>query len=140
MERLFNWISVLAGALGGIAVKLLGGWDALIITLITLVVFDYITGFIKAVYTKELSSEIGYKGIIKKVMILILIVVSCVLDRLISGVIPVRETVIMFFVVNEGLSIVENISEVIPVPQSLKKVLLQLRDKNNTADNNEGDN
>lgn len=139
MEKIFNWISVVAGVLGGIAVKLLGGWDILIITLITFVVFDYITGFIKAIYTKELSSEIGYKGIIKKVMILILVVVSCVLDRLTGSVIPVRETVIMFFAVNEGLSIIENISEVIPVPEKLKDILLQLRDKNNISNSDEED-
>lgn len=140
MEKLFNWISITAGALGGITVKLLGGWDALILTLVMLVVFDYITGFIKAIYTKQLSSEIGYKGIIKKVMIFILVMVSCVINRLTSGAIPLRETVIMFFAVNEALSLVENISEVIPVPPSLKKVLLQLREKNGIADDSESDN
>ena len=63
MEKLFNWISVVGGATGGVIVSLLGGWDKLIMALLILMILDYVTGIIKAFYNKELSSQIGFKGL-----------------------------------------------------------------------------
>ena len=66
MEKIFNWISVLCGTIGGFLVSLLGGWDKLIMALLILMVLDYFTGIIKAYYNKELSSQIGFKRIGKE--------------------------------------------------------------------------
>lgn len=130
MEKLFNWISVVCGTVGGFIVSLLGGWDKLIMALIILMCLDYITGLIKAFSNKELSSEIGFKGLAKKVLILVIVVVSVVAENML-GISAIREIVIMFFAVNEALSILENAGAMgLPLPEKLKQALLQLRDKN----------
>lgn len=129
MEKLFNWISIIFGLIGGFFANLLGGFDTILKALLILIVADYITGLIKGIYLKKLSSEIGFKGILKKFMMLIVIVVSVVMQRLIGNTVAVREIVIMFFICNEALSLLENAAVMIPIPQSLKNVLLQLRDK-----------
>lgn len=129
MDKLFNWISVICGAVGGFIVSLLGGWDKLIVALLILMVLDYITGIIKGIYNRELSSEIGFKGLLKKVLILIVVAVAVIIEQH-MGIPAVREIVIMFFAVNEGISILENASQMgLPLPTKLKETLLQLRDK-----------
>ena len=127
MEKLFNQISVSTGSIGGIIIGLLGGWDALLKALIIVMCLDYITGLLKAIYEKKLSSEIGLKGIIKKIMYLILIALTVEAEE-IMGTEIVRSCVICFFFANEGISICENASIFIPVPQKIKDVLLQLRE------------
>ena len=129
MEKLFNWISVIGGVIGGFLAYWLGGWDALLKTIVCLAVLDYITGWIKAVYNKQLSSEIGFKGLLKKIVMFIVIAVSYAIQGLMGGKVPLREVVIMFYIANEALSLLENAAEFIPVPDKLKEVLLQLRDK-----------
>lgn len=129
MEKLFNLISVTFALAGGIFIKLFGGFDMLIKAMFILVMLDYITGIIKAAYLKSLSSDIGFKGILKKVTIFIVIALSVVIQRLMGGAIAVREIVIMFFVCNEALSLLENAAVLIPVPEALKNILLQLREK-----------
>lgn len=129
MDKLFNWISVICGTIGGFIVSLLGGWDKLIMALLILMVLDYITGIIKGIYNRELSSEIGFKGLLKKVLILIVVAVAVIIEQH-MGIPAVREIVIMFFAVNEGISILENASLMgLPLPPKLKETLLQLRDK-----------
>lgn len=91
---------------------------------------DYFTGILKAVYKKELSSAIGFKGIVKKIMVFVVIAVAYNVQRMTGDTIPLREIVIVFFICNEALSILENAAEFINIPQQLKDVLLQLRDKN----------
>lgn len=129
MDKIFNWISVICGTVGGFAVSLLGGWDKLIMALIILMCLDYITGLIKAYYNKELSSQIGFKGLTKKVLILVIVAVSVVAEDML-GIPAIREIVIMFFAVNEALSILENAGAMgLPLPDKLKQALLQIRDK-----------
>lgn len=129
MEKLFNYISIAGGFIGGILISLLGGWDKLIMALLILMILDYITGLIKGIYNKELSSEIGFKGLLKKVLILVVVSVSVVAEQNL-GIPAVREIVIMFFTVNEAISILENASLMgLPIPNKLKDALLQLRDK-----------
>lgn len=135
MEKIFNTISFVFGVIGGFIAKWLGGWDALLITIVALAVLDYVTGVIKGIYKKQLSSEIGYKGLLKKIVMFIVIAVAFIIQRLISDVIPLREVVIMFYVCNEALSLLENAAEFVPIPDKLKNTLLQLRDKNNKEDN-----
>lgn len=128
MEKLFNWISILWGFVGGFLSYWLGGWDALLKTIVFLAVVDYITGIIKGVYTKQLSSQTGFKGLLKKIVMFIVIAVAFVIQELIGGTIPLREVVIMFYIANEGLSLLENAAVFIPIPDKLKSVLLQLRE------------
>ena len=128
MEKIFNWISVVFGIIGGIFSYWLGGWDVLLKTIVFLAVVDYITGLIKAVYLKQLSSEIGFKGLLKKIVMFIVIAVAFVIQGLIGGTIPLREVVIMFYIANESLSLLENAAIFVPIPDKLRDVLLQLRD------------
>lgn len=128
-EKLFNSISVLSGAAGGILAGLMGGWDGLLAALITLVVLDYITGLAKAVCQKELSSKIGFQGIVKKIVLFILVAAANALQLLLSGSLPLREIVLVFFIANEGLSLLENAAVFVPIPGALKKALLQLRNE-----------
>lgn len=139
MERLFNWISVVAGVIGGVIANALGGFDGIMIALISVVVLDYLTGVVKAIYTKKLSSEIGFKGIAKKIFIFLIVALACLVQDIIGDSIPVREIVIMFYIANEGISILENGAEVIPIPKKIKDILLQLRDKAE-QDNEDGNN
>ena len=134
MEKLFNWISVIGGVIGGFLAYWVGGWDALLKTIVCLAVLDYITGWIKAFYNKQLSSEIGFKGLLKKIVMFIVIAVSYAIQGLMGGKVPLREVVIMFYIANEALSLLENAAEFIPVPDKLKEVLLQLRDKDSEGE------
>lgn len=129
MEKIFNWVSIMFGAIGGVCAYLLGGWDVMLKTIVFLAVVDYATGIIKGIYKKNLSSEIGFEGLLKKVMMFLLIAVAFSIQQLIGGKIPLREVVIMFYICNEGLSLLENAAVLLPVPDKLKDVLLQLRDK-----------
>lgn len=129
MDKLFNWISVFFGVIGGGLSYWLGGWDVLLKTIVFLAVADYVTGWIKGIYTKQLSSEIGFKGLLKKIVMFIVIAVAYVIQGLVGGKIPLREVVIMFYIANEGLSLLENAAVFVPVPEKLKAVLLQLREK-----------
>ena len=135
MEKIFNMFSLIVGVIGGIFSFCLGGFDILVITLICMTILDYITGVLNACLSKTLSSSIGFKGIIKKVMIYTVVVCAVMLDKLMGGQLPLREVVITFFIANEGVSLLENVSPYLPVPQQLKDVLLQLRDKNGGDDN-----
>lgn len=72
MEKLFNWISILFAAIGGFLAQILGGWDGILTALVFLVIVDYLTGWIKALVNKKLSSEVGFKGIAKKMFIFII--------------------------------------------------------------------
>lgn len=130
MDKIFNWISIVGGTIGGILFSFLGGLDKLLIALLILMVCDYITGVLKAIYNKQLSSEIGFKGIIKKILIIIIVGVAVIVENN-FGVPAIREIVIMFFAINEAISLLENASQMgLPIPDKLKEVLLQLRDKN----------
>lgn len=130
MDKLFNWISVIAGMLGGFLSYWLGGWDVLLKTIVFLAITDYITGLIKGFYLKELSSEIGFRGLLKKIVMFIVIAVAFVIQKMLGDNIPLREVVITFYIANEGLSLLENAAVFVPIPEKLKEVLLQLRDKN----------
>ena len=138
MDKLFNWFSIVFGFVGGFFSYWLGGWDVLLKTIVFLAVVDYITGLIKAVYLKQLSSEIGFKGLLKKIVMFIVIAVSFSIQELIGNTIPLREVVIMFYICNEALSLLENAAVFVPIPDKLRDVLIQLRDKD-TEEDTEGE-
>lgn len=128
MDKLFNVISIITGILGGVAAALFGAWDNLMWALIILMILDYITGIIKGIYLKRLSSDIGFKGLLKKIVILVIVALSHVIGELTGDNIAIREIVIMFYIANEGISILENAAVLLPnMPEGLKNILLQLR-------------
>nr|DAV68084.1 MAG TPA: holin [Caudoviricetes sp.] len=134
-----NWktkFDMLIAFFGGIISYLLGGWDIILTTLAIFMVLDYITGMIASFIEKTWNSEKGCVGLIKKGTIVLLVILAVFLDRLITGDKWVFRTVIcMFYIANEGLSIVENCSRIgLPLPKRLLDALEQLR-KDNDTDN-----
>ena len=109
-------------------VYLLGGFDVAISCLLIAIVLDYISGIIKAYITKQLSSEIGLKGIIKKVAILLIVMLAVLIDRVTGESGAIRTLVIYYFVANEGLSIIENFAAAgVPIPAAIKNALKSLK-------------
>lgn len=104
--------------------------------LLAFVVIDYITGIMCAVVDKKLSSEVGFKGIFKKVLIFALVGVGHILDtRIIGAGSVLRTAVIFFYLSNEGVSLLENAAYLgLPIPQKLKSVLEQLHDRSEKED------
>lgn len=112
-------------------VYLVGGLDVAIITLLVAIVLDYISGVIKGYVTKQLSSQTGFRGIVKKVAILIIVMLAVLVDRVTGDTGAIRTLVIYYFVANEGLSIIENLGQAgVPIPQSIKKALKALKKEN----------
>ena len=133
-----NIISFVTGTLATALVYFLGGWDIALQTLLIIIVLDYLTGVCKAIHNKKVNSEIGLKGIVKKVGYLIIVAVSVILDRITGNTGAIRTLVIYFFVANEGISILENWGGMgLPLPQKLKDTLEQLKNDN---DPKKGDN
>lgn len=131
MEKIFNIISVTAGIFGGLAASLFGAWDRLLWALVMLMAFDYVTGVIKGIYTKKLSSDTGFKGLLRKTVILVIVALANVIGELTGGRTAIREMVIMFYIANEGISILENAAEILPnMPEGIKSILLQIRGDN----------
>ena len=131
MKDFWNVIQFVFAAVGGWLGYFLGGCDGLLYALIAFVVIDYITGVMCAIVDKNLSSEVGFKGICKKVLIFILVGLAHVMDVNVIGTGSILRTAIIFFYIsNEGLSLVENAAYLgLPIPQKLKDVLEQLHDR-----------
>ena len=129
LEKYFNTASMLFGLVGGVITGILGGWDVLTHAIVVLVIVDYLTGLGKAFVNKEVSSSVGFKGIFKKILIFVVIAVSVEMQKIIGDGIPLREIVIMFYIANEGISFIENVSEFLPLPQKMKDIFVQIRDK-----------
>ena len=111
-------------------VYLLGGVDIALQSLLIVIVIDYLTGIASAIYNKELSSKVGFKGIIKKFSYLLVVALSVVIDNLLGQSGLIRSLVIYFFVANDGLSIIENMAEMnIKLPQKLIDALEQIKKK-----------
>ena len=111
-------------------VYLLGGFDIALQSLLIVIVIDYLTGIASAIYNKELSSKIGFKGIIKKFCYLLVVALSVVIDNLLGQSGLIRSLVIYFFVANDGLSIIENMAEMnVKLPQKLIDSLEQIKKK-----------
>ena len=131
MDKIFNWTSTVIGIVGGFFAAIFGQWDSILWALLVIMVLDYLTGIIKAVYTKTMSSEIGFKGLLKKITVLIIVALSNVLQQITGDNVAIREIVIMFYVANEGISVLENVAVIYPqMPKAIKDILLQIRDSN----------
>ena len=129
MKEVWNWVQMVVTAIGGFLGYFLGGMDSFLYALIAFVVIDYITGLMVAAIQKKVSSEVGFKGICKKVLIFILVGVANIVDKQIIGNgSAIRTAVIFFYLSNEGISILENTALIgLPVPQKLRDVLEQLK-------------
>lgn len=121
---------VIAG-LGTLFIYLLGGFDVAMQCLLIAIALDYLSGLIKAYNSKVLSSKIGFRGILKKLGILFLVMLAVVIDRVTGESGAIRTLVIYYFVANEGLSIIENLGEAgLPIPKVLKNALKILKKEN----------
>lgn len=136
MKEIWNWIQVTFAVVGGWFGYFLGGWDGFLYALLTFVVIDYITGLMCAVLDKKLSSEVGFRGIFKKVLIFSLVAIGHIIDKNVIGDGSViRTAVIFFYLSNEGISILENAVHVgLLVPQKLKDILEQLHNRSEKED------
>lgn len=125
-----NIVNFFTGTVFATITYFLGGWDMALEILLVMIVLDYITGVFKAIFNKKLNSEVGIKGVIKKVGYLIIVAVSVMLDRIIGDTGAIRNVVIFFFVANEGISLVENwVAMGLPMPQIIVDTLEQIKQK-----------
>lgn len=131
MKEFWSMVQLVFTGIGGWLGYFLGGCDGLILALLLFVVADYITGIMCAIADKKLSSEVGFKGICRKVLIFMLVGIANVLDAQVIGNGSIlRTAVIFFYLSNEGISLLENAAHLgLPIPEKLKKVLEQLHDR-----------
>ncbi|AGL03313.1 phage holin family protein [Desulfoscipio gibsoniae] len=123
-----NNFKIMLALLGGVLGSLIGGVDSLIYALVAFVAIDYVTGLLLAIYEKKVSSNIGFKGVCRKVLIFALVALGNIIDQYIIGSGSfLRTMLIMFYLSNEGISILENAAKMeIPFPQKLKDILLKI--------------
>lgn len=140
MKEFWNTIQIVFTAVGGWLGYFLGGYDGLLYALVVFMIADYITGVMCAAADKKLSSEVGFKGICRKVLILMLVGIANLLDVQVIGTGAVlRTAVIFFYLSNEGVSLLENAAHLgLPIPEKLKEILAQLHDRaESDGDDNE---
>ena len=113
------------------ATYLFGGWDVALIVLVCFMAIDYLTGVINAVLSKKLSSQVGFKGLAKKLFVVLMLIVAVMLDRLINGGQWIFRTLVAYFyIANEGISIIENVARLgVPIPQRIVEILEQIKEK-----------
>lgn len=145
IDLIWAKIQMAITAIGGWLGYFVGGVDGLMTALIIFMVIDYITGLMCAVADRKLSSAVGFKGICKKVLIILLVGVAHIVDLHVVGTgEALRSAVICFYLSNEGVSVLENAGRLgLPIPEKLKAILAQLHDKlpaaDNTTDNGDGE-
>lgn len=129
MDKLFSKSSVILTAVLSVITFFFGSLNKLLITLLAMICLDYITALIKAKINKTVSSETGAKGIVKKVYLLVVVAVAYLVQKVIGTDVPIRDIVICFYIANEAISILENSADFIPIPNKLRDILIQLREK-----------
>ena len=141
MKEFWNTIQIVFTAVGGWLGWFLGGCDGLLYALIAFVTIDYITGVMCAVADHTLSSEVGFKGIVRKVLIFLLVGIGHILDTQVIGSGSVlRTAVIFFYISNEGVSLVENAAHLgLPIPEKLREILAQLHNRDEKNDHGDGE-
>ena len=136
MNTIWNWFRVAVTAVGAGLGYFFGGCDGFLYALIAFVAIDYVTGVMCAIVDKKLSSEVGAKGIFKKVLIFVLVGLGHIIDSQVLGNGgAIRTAVIFFYLSNEGISILENAAHIgLPIPEKLKNALEQLHGRSNEED------
>lgn len=137
MDRFLNVANVIRyslAAVGAAITAALGGWDLALRVLVAFVVIDYVTGVIAAWYERRLDSQVGMRGIAKKILLFVPVALAHWLDQLVGGTV-LRSLAIWFYIANEGLSVTENLGRAgIPIPAVLMQALAQLRQKGDTGE------
>ena len=130
MKEFWNTIQIVFTGIGGWLGYFLGGCDGLLYALLAFVVIDYLTGIMRAINDHTLSSEVGFRGICRKVLIFLLVGIANIPDvNIIGSGSVLRTAVIFFYISNEGVSLMENAAHLgLPVPEKIKAVLEQLHD------------
>ena len=130
MENILNYFKIIIAALGTGITWLFGTWDTALIVLVAFMALDYLTGVLRAIVNQEVSSDTGLKGIARKTVILIVLIVAVLLDRLLNtGTWVFRTLICYFYIANEGISLLENCAGLgLPIPDKLKDALVQLKD------------
>lgn len=127
MQKRLLAVNSIFAAIGTAIAKAFGGWDMALQVLVALIALDYITGVAIAIVNQKLSSEIGFRGLLKKMMIFALVYLSVLVSKATETEL-IRTFVIMFYIANEGISVLENAGKLgVPYPQKLKDVLIQLK-------------
>ena len=141
IDLIWAKIQIAITAIGGWLGYFLGGMDGLMIALIVLMTLDYISGVMCAIIDRKLYSAVGFKGVCKKVFILMLVGVAHIIDLHVVGTgSALRGAVICFYMSNEGLSLLENAAHIgLPIPDKLRDILAQLHDKERTTDQGDGE-
>ena len=125
MEKYFNGIVAIIATF---FTYLFGSWDLALQVLIVFMVLDYVTGVLYAFISNQLNSEVGFKGLVKKLMILVVLIIGVMLDRILgTGNWVLRTLVCYFYIANEGISLLENVANIgIPIPNKIRNALEQL--------------
>lgn len=141
MEKLSSVFGAIVATIGGVIGWIWGDFTPLLAALIVCMVLDYISGVACAIVRKDVSSEVGFKGIVKKILILMLVGVAHVLDAYVLNSTPVLQSAVtMFFIANEGISLVENAAGLgIPIPKKMLEVLKQLKLKGDSTEKKESE-
>lgn len=130
MEKVINGFKMGVAIIGTGFTWLFGSWDTALVVLIFFITLDYLTGVLRAYINKEISSNVGLKGIARKAVIFIVLIVAVLLDRLLNtGSWVFRTLICYFYIANEGISLLENCAGLgLPIPEKLKDALIQLKD------------
>lgn len=133
MEKYFNAI---VAVLATFFTYIFGVWDLAMQVLIVFMTLDYGTGVLYAYLIGQLSSEVGFKGLVKKCMILVVVIIGVMLDRMLgNGTWMFRTLVCYFYIANEGISLLENVGNIgIPIPNKIKNALEQLNKDNEESE------
>ena len=136
MEGIKQYGNFIVASVTGWLLWLFGAWDMVLQVLIALIIVDYITGLMVGFSTNNVSSKIGFKGLLKKAGILICVIVAVMADKVIGTDNTLRLAIILCFCGNEGISILENVTKLgVPIPQKLLDALLQLKGNGGTKEN-----
>jgi toxin secretion/phage lysis holin len=136
MKTVWQTVQAVLAAAGGFIGWFLGGMDGFLYALIAFVVIDYLTGVMCAIADKQLSSNVGFRGIFRKVLIFVMVGVGHIVDSQVLGDgSALRTAIIFFYLSNEGLSMLENAGHLgLPIPEKLKDVLAQLHNREDQED------
>lgn len=131
MDKFKDLVKIFFTIFGSLIGFFLGDLDIFIYSLTAFVICDYVSGIIRAGFERKLSSKIGFKGILKKIMIFIIVGIANICDKnLIKNQAMIRSSIIFFYIANEGLSILENALAIdLPIPKKLKILLEQFKEE-----------